>query len=376
MKRKAQSWSLDFSLGMVLFLLAVVLSIKFLANSAQTDVFRDVFEEAKFLSDQIRSEGYPANWTNDSFVRLGVLRNGSLDEAKLANFSQLDYTISKAHLNTRFHYYFFFVDRLNRTLNLSGTCGFGHPNITLLSAPSKAAYYYSNITDYFMHDTLQNVFGADIFMQNITGSGIADLLASIDEYDFVFLEDPEFDKFTNNLTDHFIAERFQNWTAKGNTLAMTEDINIEETLFFSMNVSSTISDGSGAATIRTPAYFNLTQDPIVFFEDTASIYPVDPDNYLLIANYSGEKPAIATWTYGYGRLFYLSDIDIDDFNLYAGERDLVPWVRHAIGPFVHAHCGEVNVSAIDQANMVKVIRLLPHDGQILTMPLYVWTAQQ
>jgi len=366
-KKKSQSWSLDFAIGLVLFLLASVLSIKLLVNTTGEDIYRDLYDEAKFISNQLRSEGYPVNWTNNSYIRVGLLSDNRFDEGKYGNFTWFGYKKSKSNINTKFDYYFYFEDQHNNILNITGRCGFGDSDVKMLPSPNNAAYYYTgpNVMQGFMETGM--AVPETTYYQTLDS-----LFANITDYNFIFMENPMLDSYTTS-TENQTIEILENWTREGNTLFLTQNVNINKSMFH-VNFSKAISDQANNGNVSSTNYFNFTTTELIDFSQKKTFTLINPDNYEEIVRYHDTKsPAVATWTFGNGRVFYIADLNLSA--IYDGEISLEKWVQQLIPKYAYAHCGEINISSIDldEQNLAKIVRIFPKDSNMLKMHLFLWT---
>ena len=369
-RMKSQGWSLDFILGLLMFMLAIILTIKFITAATSGDEFDELFDEAKYISDQLRSDGYPMNWTSDSFVRIGLLTDGKFDDDKFRNFTTFTYANSKRYINTRFEYYIILEDSYGKFFNISGNCGYGSPIIETKPNPNMPAYYISDNTEIVMMPTITTPpYNARGYVANLAGQGIEDLIDALDNdtHNFVLMENPRLNRWTTYDEEHVVGV-IQNWTAKGNILILSQSVYINSS-FLGMNFSPGNPNATGDASVVSAAYFNLTDADTIDFEDKSTFTPKNPSNYEVLANYS-DHPAIATWTYGNGRVFYFSDFNLN--SNYDGQADLVRWVDYGLPELVYAYCEGVNESALDMENIVKLQRIVPRQQGIAKMNIYVW----
>ncbi len=368
-KKQAQSWSLDFTIGLLIFLLAIVLSIKFINQADNTDIFQDMYQEATFISEHLKSEGYPENWTSSSLIKIGLLSDGKLDFSKLLNLSEIGYKKSKQYLNTQFEYFVMFEDEQGKNLNISGVCGFGSTNMSLGSPPNRIAYYYTN--EDYLQFALMNIYSlqaADVYDQ----TRIDNLLdpSQLSQYNFLLMENPQLDQFSS-LSESQIVEVLENWTKKGNTIFLTQSVNINQS-FLNMNFSKSLSAPQKYANASTAEFFGFPNTSLINFSDKKTLTRINPDNFLTIVNYiNTSKPAIAAWAYGHGRVFYVSDVALSE--PYEGVMNLTQWIIPAIEPYVYSHCGNVTQASLDRKNLVKLVRILPYESQMARMNIYVWS---
>jgi len=125
---KGQVWSLDLFIGIIIFIGTFLFFYKFgiaklsIEHSGSTDLITD----AKLLSNYLVDEGYPFNWSVDNVSLIGITdRNMKLDEAKLKNFSLINYSDTKDIFSFSNDYYVFFQDRYDNNLTINGVSSVG-----------------------------------------------------------------------------------------------------------------------------------------------------------------------------------------------------------------------------------------------------------
>ena len=120
--KKAQLWSIDFIIGLVLFSSALFFFYSYGTNSlnTQNEDFQEMFIQAEKLSDNLISSGHPTNWTNDSVVSIGLTDgNTRLDSDKLLEFSKIDYVITKRILSSKKDFQIMFKNKENQILEIA-----------------------------------------------------------------------------------------------------------------------------------------------------------------------------------------------------------------------------------------------------------------
>ena len=120
--KKAQLWSIDFVIGLVLFSMALYFFYIYGIGSlnTQNEDFQEMFINAEKLSDSLISSGYPIDWTNSSIISIGLTDgNTRLDPNKVLEFSKIDYQTSKRLLGTKYDFQILFKDKNNQVLEIS-----------------------------------------------------------------------------------------------------------------------------------------------------------------------------------------------------------------------------------------------------------------
>ncbi len=127
MNKQAQIWITDFIIGFLIFSLGAIMSVKFIFFMMSEDNFAEVQNEAQVISEFLMSEGVPNDWTNETIVRLGLTTDNVLDLTKLNQFYNMNYSLSRDYLSTKFDYFVFFEN--NGTVINITNCGYGHPDV-------------------------------------------------------------------------------------------------------------------------------------------------------------------------------------------------------------------------------------------------------
>ena len=130
--RKAQIWSLEFIVGLIIFISALFIFFKYSINLSETQdvVTKELIIDARTLSDYLMSEGFPENWNITNIVYPGLTDNNyRINETKLYYLTQLNYYSAKNLLSVVNDYYVFFEDRNKTSIAINGTTGFGKPGI-------------------------------------------------------------------------------------------------------------------------------------------------------------------------------------------------------------------------------------------------------
>lgn len=134
--KKSQVWLSDYTLSMLLFALAALIAVKIIINSfsATTD-FQDLKSESAKISEILLSEGFPADWTNDTVIRPGLLTGKRLDETKVIhamNNTYINYTFLKFMLQAKHEFAVVFESPNDGLINFSNSfCVIGNSSVSL-----------------------------------------------------------------------------------------------------------------------------------------------------------------------------------------------------------------------------------------------------
>jgi hypothetical protein len=153
LKRKSQTWTIEFILAFLIFSAALILSIKTIVNIYGNEELSFVTQEAELISEQLISEGYPKDWNNDTVIRIGLISNGSIDTEKLKNFYNMDYYDAKSSLATQYNYFVFFSNSngnlplfyyADGSLTIEQGCGYGY-NVIVKNFNTECKFDKSNL---------------------------------------------------------------------------------------------------------------------------------------------------------------------------------------------------------------------------------------
>ena len=135
MKAKAQVWSLDIVIAIVIFSAGLIIFYTYGSNLTKTDEdqLSYMLQDAKTISSFLVSSGYPDNWTSQDVVTIGLTNSNFLiNDSKVQKFSQLattNYSITKKILSTRSDYFIYFENNNGTTISLNGIKGMGKSGV-------------------------------------------------------------------------------------------------------------------------------------------------------------------------------------------------------------------------------------------------------
>ena len=128
MNKKAQVWSLDVIMGIVIFMVAIVIFYVYTINLSEDTESKsqDLDTDAEFFSSNLLSEGSPRNWNITNALIPGVMTGVEINQTKLDNLYNLtysDYPQGYQRLiimvGTRFDFYFYLNDKM--TINITAS---------------------------------------------------------------------------------------------------------------------------------------------------------------------------------------------------------------------------------------------------------------
>lgn len=113
--KRGQAWGFDLMIASIIFTSGILIFYLYSLNaSSETDEkLEALFYQGSLIADDLISEGYPIDWTEDTVTKLGLLSDNRINETKLERFyylSEQDYGKTKTLLKTRYNYYITFSD--------------------------------------------------------------------------------------------------------------------------------------------------------------------------------------------------------------------------------------------------------------------------
>lgn len=129
---KGQVWYLDFIIGGLIFMAALV--VFFLEadtlETSDTNGAVSLLENAASISNELLTKGSPQNWTASTVERIGVTDSYRLDPAKLEEFKSVDYQAARTLFRTTKEFYVF-IEKQGCLVDIDGVYGIGHPAVTV-----------------------------------------------------------------------------------------------------------------------------------------------------------------------------------------------------------------------------------------------------
>jgi len=131
--KKSQIWSIEFIVALIIFISALFIFYKYSINLSdiQEVTLKELIIDAKTISNYLMSEGMPKDWNTSNVITIG-LTDGKyrLNETKLGNFSELNYSTTKRLFSVINDYYIFFEDKNGTGLIINDIEGIGKPGVT------------------------------------------------------------------------------------------------------------------------------------------------------------------------------------------------------------------------------------------------------
>lgn len=137
--KKSQVWTIEFILSFLIFIAAIILSVKSVFNIYTNENLRDIQRESEFVSQYLLSGGFPSDWNNDTVIRIGLTTDNRLNHTKLKNLYNLNYDNTKYLLGIRSNFFIYFSNAtgniplfyiISDNLTEVEGCGYGHPSVS------------------------------------------------------------------------------------------------------------------------------------------------------------------------------------------------------------------------------------------------------
>ncbi|MGM5485252.1 MAG: hypothetical protein ACQEP1_05270 [Nanobdellota archaeon] len=106
--KRAQSWYIDYTLSLALFIIAVLLFLYYMPEGNTDNTPAD----SGILSDTLMTEGIPEDWNTTNLTTPGLITDNKLDRNKLDMLRDLGYNESRAYLPISSDYLIYFENGL------------------------------------------------------------------------------------------------------------------------------------------------------------------------------------------------------------------------------------------------------------------------
>ncbi len=360
--RKGQGWVMDYAVSLLIFALAITLSVKILVNTLTPDDFEKVKAETLSLSSQLLGEGSPRYWNPGEVVIPGLTLNGRINEAKLKNFLAIPYADSKSLLGLSHDYAFYFQDRNGSLLSVGSECVLGSDQVvenkTLKKKLLSSAYYYK---DQSLMAGYMAKLVADFYYGNDEGQD-SDFYNALQGYDFLFLENPSLDEKYKQALNSFLR--------KGGVIFITGNasINLSGVYFNKTNSTTatvTLTEGNLGVTLNDTIQRRTTGEAF-------TVENINATNFTVLATYDDSKPFIAKWMNGLGTAYYFSTLNAN----YTGAATLDLTVKAFNGAETYvnvtvAECHSFNLTTKVE-DLARIDRVTVRGNDLVRMVVMAW----
>ena len=149
LNRKAQVWYTDFIVSVLIFMIAIVIYFEYVNNLSKEEEsnLEEMVMQAKAVSNNLMSEGYPFNWTENDVDIIGIVDNKRINQQKIEQFYNMNHSIAKIKFGEIQNYYFYLEGQDGQKIDVSGKEYAGREpiNPTKLVKINRITIYNSNI---------------------------------------------------------------------------------------------------------------------------------------------------------------------------------------------------------------------------------------
>lgn len=365
--RRAQSWSVDYAMSILLFTIAVGLIGGLVSEHLQDRDYTLLIDDAKRLSHALVSDGYPIDWADD-VVRAGILYDDRLSWRKLDLLSRMSEDELANALPTAANYAF--VLRNNGSVvGIGETCSIGN---TPFPQSTNESLQRHNLAYYARSDGDQEL-ASWASSRNATiyeDDELLLLLTSAHQYGMILFEDPHFENELNNtFTDSILREQLRRTAAYGPMLFITGN---PGTPVLGINISGNGTNGTILS--HDEPYFSLNESDEINFTTAYTISYLASED-ILLGNFGGATRTqsiangAALWQYEDAQVYYFSS----PTGLYEGS-SLKPLLQEGLDRALIRSTVTcmVEPELLDTPSLVKIERLAAGHGTIYELTLYAW----
>lgn len=363
--KRAQSWTIDYTIGLVLFLLALGIVADLLADTFQGKEYEELVDETLQLSENLLSPGYPQDWAED-VVQAGLLYDGRFSWRKYYEFANMNESKKRESFPTRNNY--LITLRKNLTIQeIDEYCAVSNTDFPKSSNDTirhfNTAYYSGGENEL---QTWANTNNATIY----AADELKQLLHESHNYRLIIFEDAN---FTNNLNDSFTArtlrEELEELASYGPRIILIGELG--EVVF---GASTNVSSAEGTISAHDEPFFNLNESDAINFTTGYDLsFPSEEEGAL--GNIGGAKrvqtisEGAALWQYGDSRIYYFSSA-IGDYESQALKDVLTAGLEKArIRSTIECAIDETEINSLD---MVSVERVVADRGETATLTITMW----
>ncbi len=360
-RREGQVWSLDYTIGFLLFLFTLLLALSLLGKTVlHQDDFAALSDSATVASDKLLSSGYPVGWRADDVIIPGLLTDDRLSMRKAERFDVLSPEEARALLNLDAEWALTLVRKDGSLLPILDDCYLGSSAVT----ETKSVWTRNRSLSLWPAGRLaQNLTAANLSVT--TPANLTAFLDNLSNVELAVLESPRLGQEAHPY-DSEKGEVLREYVRLGGTLLLIGDVNLTEAFGLNLTRVNTTDD----ATAQNDTFLNLTGTIQNVTDTDWAVTDTGQDHYVSLARLSDGRDFAATFRYGDGDVYYLGGLNgtMND----TGEPLLARVARAlaAAATAPTATCTSVELPSAKQRVVVR--RLVAYDGEILTLTLSVW----
>jgi hypothetical protein len=130
-QKKAQVWTTDYIAGLLIFILALTLSVKLIVNAYSPDDYSQLKKEGIRVTENLLSEGYPLDWNETNVIRVGLFTNNRFDNNKINSAMNLSYSSLRNILLTDQEFFVVFKNKNDSLINFENNCFLGSSSVSI-----------------------------------------------------------------------------------------------------------------------------------------------------------------------------------------------------------------------------------------------------
>ena len=125
---KAQIWSIDLIIAVMIFTTGIVFFYVYTLNYGQEveNTLASLEYDAGHIADMLHTSGFPKNWSSEDVITLGISDSGQINESKLAELAALtdsDYSRTQTLFTTQYNWYINFSEPMLIGITTRNTIG-------------------------------------------------------------------------------------------------------------------------------------------------------------------------------------------------------------------------------------------------------------
>jgi|GEM_PF-2380988 len=371
-RNKGQVWSLDYTAGFLLFLLALLIVIGTLFRTTLgSDGFAELASSTDALSEKLMGPGYPSDWRPATAVSIGLLTDDQLSMRKaerLGELAEQQPAKTKNLLDTREDYAITFQERNGSHVAIGDRCALGSADVVVQKSVGERrepiAYYSRTGAEALLAE--MQALNATTF----TDDEFAMLLENISDYQLVVLEEPDLGSVARPY-DAEKASALEEYVTHGGDLLLIGDPNLSEA--FSLNLTLLGSTMNATGGIPEPDLLNLSGTVLESLgADDDALGPPLPQGTSVGATLDDGRLFAAAFPWGDGDVTFLGGLDgsVQGTGETLATHIVAAIANTTIVPY--ANCTNVTLPVVDAKNFVTIRRLVAFKGDILIMSVSAW----
>jgi len=358
--RHGQVWSLDYTIGFLLFLFSLLLALSVLGKTVlRHDSFSELVDTADAASERLLSTGYPVGWRNDTILIPGLLTDDKLSMRKTERLLALPAERSKALLDVKDGWALTLTEKNGTLLPVSDAC---HIGSTVTETKSL-----------WTRNRTLSAWPAGRLAQNLSGenlsltlpANLSSFLANLSDVEVAVMESPRLGQQARPY-DSEKGKALEEFVRLGGTLLLIGDLNLTEA--FDLNLTLLNASDDAVALPGEETFLNLSGTIANVSVGDWAITDHGQDGYASLARLSDGREYAATFRYGDGDVYYLGGLN----GTMNGETLFAHILRSLTAAARAPTATCTSVTLPDAADRVVVRRMAAYKGRIVTLTIALW----